>query len=119
MVMMHKILVVEDNADHAYLMEYILTKEGFEVEVVNTGQKAIDKCTQGHYSPVVIDLGLPDMTGDRVVGKIREMDAYRDTPFLAYTASAAFDEDMEKTFVDIISKPVLPQVIRDQIRNWT
>jgi CheY-like chemotaxis protein len=115
---MNRILVVEDNVDHAYLMGFILSKEGYQVDVVNTGQEALDQCAQHQYSPIIIDLGLPDMRGDQVVGKLRETASYLNTPVLAYTASNALDEETSKCFVDVISKPVLPQVIRDKIRNW-
>jgi two-component system response regulator RegX3 len=40
---MTKILIVEDEASFFEALEFLLSKEGYEVEVAQTGREALDK----------------------------------------------------------------------------
>ncbi len=66
-----RVLVVEDEEDIAFPLVRTLEREGYEVEWVDNGQKALDTLAS---SPdlVILDLGLPDMDGLDVCRRSRE-----------------------------------------------
>jgi CheY-like chemotaxis protein len=67
-----KILVVDDNAASAQTMAMLLQMAGHNVVVAETGGAAIHECTQFNPDVVLLDIGLPDMSGHEVAKRIRE-----------------------------------------------
>lgn len=69
--MVHRVLVVEDEEDIAFPLVRTLEREGYDVEWVESGQKALDALVT---SPelVILDLGLPDIDGLEVCRRARE-----------------------------------------------
>jgi len=67
-----RVLVVDDNADAAESIGMVLQLLGAEVKVVNAGTEALD-CLAGYKPDVVLlDLGMPGMSGYEVARRIRE-----------------------------------------------
>jgi signal transduction histidine kinase len=64
------ILVVEDDDGHALLTERSLRKQGFEVVRESTGRGCLATLHAGGEHVVLLDLGLPDMTGQAVLAEI-------------------------------------------------
>jgi DNA-binding response OmpR family regulator len=60
--MAHRVLVVEDEEDIAYPLVRTLEREGYDVEWVESGAKALDALAS-MPELVILDLGLPDMDG--------------------------------------------------------
>lgn len=81
---MSKVLVVEDNPSLAKSLQDLLTKH-YEVLVVTTGRQAITEATHHRYDLIVLDLGLPDMTGQDVCQEVRGKGIK--TPILVLTAT--------------------------------
>ena len=69
-----KILVVDDEVNQGLLYEQELTDEGYEVDVANTGQQALDMVKKKAYDLVVLDIGMPTMDGLETLGKMLSMD---------------------------------------------
>ncbi|WP_244808755.1 hybrid sensor histidine kinase/response regulator [Caballeronia zhejiangensis] len=106
------ILVVDDNVDAADALTALLELEGHEVRTVYSGEEAID--VLNHYVPevVLLDLGLPGMSGIDVARRIRTMPATKDVTMIAITgwgqphdrartAEAGFDFHFTKP-VDVV-----------------
>jgi two-component system, sensor histidine kinase and response regulator len=66
-----KILVVEDDEICQTVHRFMLERLGFEVEVVDKGQAAIDRTATEDYAAVLLDFHLPDINGDAVITAIR------------------------------------------------
>lgn len=64
-----RILLIEDNPDHALVASRVLERAGFGVTTVTTGQKGIESVSQG-FDLVLLDYGLPDMDGMQVLTAI-------------------------------------------------
>ncbi|WP_159462979.1 hybrid sensor histidine kinase/response regulator [Caballeronia telluris] len=81
----HRILVVDDNVDAADAMTALLELEGHEVRTVYSGEEAVDILT--HYSPdvVLLDLGLPGISGLEVARRLRAMPDINDVTLIAVT----------------------------------
>ncbi len=66
------VLVVEDEEDIAFPLVRTLEREGYDVQWVDSGQKALDELQLRPSDVVILDLGLPDMDGLDVCRKARE-----------------------------------------------
>lgn len=66
-----KILVVEDEPDIAEVIRLTLTSEGFHVECVPNGEKAVERAATGEVHLVLLDILLPGIDGHEVCRKIR------------------------------------------------
>lgn len=71
--MAHRVLVVEDEEDIAFPLVRTLEREGYDVEWVESGQKALDALSTTPEL-VILDLGLPDIDGLEVCRRAREAD---------------------------------------------
>ncbi|WP_160174741.1 hybrid sensor histidine kinase/response regulator [Caballeronia grimmiae] len=80
-----RILVVDDNVDAADAMTALLELEGHEVRTVYSGEEAVEILSR--YSPEVIllDLGLPGMSGLDVARHIRATPSMKDVTLVAIT----------------------------------
>lgn len=85
-----RILVVDDEAQIRKLLHVALNAHGYEVEEVGTGNEAIVRATMIKPDLLIVDLGLPDMDGKRVVKEIRE---WSNAPIIVLTAR---DQEQEK-----------------------
>ncbi len=64
-----RILLIEDNPDHALVASRVLERAGFSVTTAVTGQAGIESVSQG-FDLVLLDYGLPDMDGMQVLTAI-------------------------------------------------
>jgi len=84
-----KVLVIEDEEDIANLVKTTLEGEGFEVTVGYSGEEGLDKIHRVPPDLVVLDLGLPGMSGYQVCQKIREDVSLAHIPIIMLTAKGS------------------------------
>ena len=65
------VLVVEDDRNQREIVKTILAKEGYYVEDVDTGRKAVDLLKSGSFDVVLTDLRLPDMEGTEILKEVK------------------------------------------------
>ncbi|HEX7525371.1 MAG TPA: response regulator transcription factor [Gaiellaceae bacterium] len=65
------IVVVDDEANIADLVDLYLTREGFRVYKAATGEAGLDACTQHRPRLIVLDVGLPGIDGLEVCRRVR------------------------------------------------
>lgn len=87
---MTKILVVEDEASFSDALSYVLTKEGYEVVVADTGDGAIATYDKVGADLVLLDLMLPGLSGTEVCRQLR---ARSNVPIIMLTAK---DTEVDK-----------------------
>lgn len=68
---MTRILVVEDEASFSEALSYVLTKEGYQVTVADTGDGAIKAFDKEGADLVLLDLMLPGLSGTEVCRQLR------------------------------------------------
>ena len=86
MVGKKKILVVEDNAASRNLIALVLGRSGYEVAEATTGVDAIDQAHTTHPDLIIMDLGLPEMTGDEATVRLKADPSTKDIPVIVNTA---------------------------------
>lgn len=69
-----RILVVDDDPQVRELCHRILTRQGYEVHTVGTGQEALAAIVPQAFDLLVVDIALPDIDGDKVLRRAREID---------------------------------------------
>ena len=67
-----RVLLVDDDPDISLALSDYLRKEGFDVDIVATGNAAIHQGTTQSYDVVLLDVGLPDRDGIEVLGELIE-----------------------------------------------
>lgn len=111
------ILIVEDEPAIADTIEYSLRTEGMQTHHVASGQSALDYFAQHKPDLIVLDIGLPDISGFDVCRKIRECS---EVPIIFLTARV---DDIDQVLGlelgadDYIVKPFSPRVLSARVRN--
>lgn len=67
-----KILVVEDEAKILEVVSSLMEKQGYEVYQAEEGKKALEIFNNNEISLIILDLMLPDISGEEICMKIRE-----------------------------------------------
>ncbi len=117
-----RVLVAEDNEVNQLVIETMLTKRGFDVEVAGDGAEALAKLAHGTYAAVFMDCQMPHVDGYEATGRIRaqERDGER-LPVIAMTAHAMAG-DRERCLAagmdDYMSKPLRPEVLDAVLERW-
>ena len=119
---MHKVAVVDDNADNRLIIRTIL-EDQYEIMEFSSGIEAIEGFRKNKPDVVILDISLPEMDGTEILRRIREDSALHDLPVVALTAHAMVG-DREKYlaagFNDYVAKPILDMsVLFSTIRRWT
>jgi CheY-like chemotaxis protein len=84
----HRVLVVDDDLDSAEMLCTILALWGHEGRMARTGREALEAAS--HFDPeiVILDLGLPDISGFEVARALRSGPVQRPMFIIALTGSA-------------------------------
>ena len=67
-----RILIVDDDESIREVLTSILTDEGYIVDAVDTGEKAIKATHEKFYNLVLIDIRLPDMEGTKLLTELKD-----------------------------------------------
>ena len=79
------VLIVEDDPDLSLALDDYLQHEGYTVRSVASGRQALQEAEEHSFGAVVLDLGLPDLSGFAVLRGLEEMDPL--LPVIVLTAS--------------------------------
>jgi CheY-like chemotaxis protein len=94
-----RILVVDDNTDAALTLRDVLEMMGHSVTLAHDGKGALQRAGDAlPWDAVILDIGLPDMTGYELAQRLREHAAARDSAFIALTGyGQAHDRVLSKS----------------------
>lgn len=99
------IVVVEDDPGIRALISFALEEEGLPVTTAANGRQAIECFADGRPDLVVLDIGLPDMTGHEVAAAVRQQHG-REVPILVVTADGhAYEKARAVGAYDVVQKP--------------
>lgn len=74
--MANSVMLVEDEIKTAEMLKQALESEGIEVFWVIDGISALQSMSKGKFDLIILDLKLPNMSGDEVLEEIRKIDPY-------------------------------------------
>ena len=112
-----RLLVVEDAPKMSSLLRRAFTEDGYAVDVEARGHEAIWMASEVDFDAVILDVGLPDITGFDVCRRLR--DRGRWMPILMLTArDAVYDlvQGLDCGADDYVTKPFELDEIRARLR---
>ena len=118
---MKKILVIEDNENNLYLMEFILGKNGYQVLEAREGIAGVEIALKEKPDLVIMDIQLPDISGLEATQRIRAAETEGKMAIVAVT-SYAMAGDREKALsagcTGYIEKPINPETFIGKIQKF-
>ncbi len=104
-----RILLVEDNEAIRGAFSILLEESGYAVLQAGSGGEALEASTSAPPHLILLDLGLPDMSGLDVARALRAREETRSTPIVALTGRALETDQaacMEAGCTDYLTKPI-------------
>ena len=112
-----KILIVDDEESITEIFQLILEDEGYKVDTASSGKEAIS-LAEPPYDLVVLDIKLPDITGDQVAKVMKErMMADNIVLMTGYPELVESTWALDIDIADILVKPFSPDVLQRLIRE--
>jgi CheY-like chemotaxis protein len=117
-----KILIVEDDPISQRVTQLAIEGMGYNVDIASTGEEAIKLYKSTNYALIFMDFGLPDMTGEQVTQKIRQLEKdARRVPIIALTAHV-FHSDKQRCLTagmdGFLGKPLDLAELKQTLNQW-
>jgi PAS domain S-box-containing protein len=119
-----QILVVEDNATNQAVAQGLLSSLGYNSDLAENGQEALNVLCEKHYDLVLMDCRMPVMDGYEATRRIRQQESgclNPDIPIVALTANA-FGKDVRECINvgmnDYLMKPVKKEGLSFMLKKW-
>jgi two-component system phosphate regulon response regulator PhoB len=114
-----RILVVDDEPDLLELVRFNLSQAGFQVETATSGRAALDQLKTSLPDLLVLDLMLPDISGNDICRQVRNDPAMGELPIVMLTAKS---EEVDRVVGfelgadDYVPKPFSPRELMLRVR---
>ncbi|MBS3906090.1 MAG: response regulator [Syntrophaceae bacterium] len=113
-----KLLVVDDNIDFVHFIRRALEQENYRISIALDGKTAIEKASTENPELILLDMKLPDISGEEVLERVKEIN--KGIPVMVITGyggdQLAIDM-MRKGAVDFLTKPLEPRILIKAIKN--
>ena len=113
------ILIVEDEADIAELLEYNLERSDYDPQAVGSGEEGLIQAREGGPDLVILDLMLPGLSGLEVCRRLKGDPQTARIPVIMLTAKGE-EEDIIAGFEagadDYVTKPFRPKVLLARVK---
>ena len=121
-----RVLVVDDDAGQRMVVESMLSREGFEVDVAEDGLQALKSTARVVYDIVLMDGFMPIKTGWEATEDIRKREASSGAAqkliIIGVTGAATSPAERQKCIdcgmTDVIAKPISRSAIVQKIKYW-
>jgi len=115
------ILLVEDDDVTAYMLSYLLRREGYDVTCFSDGQQAYEAINAGPpFSLTLLDVMIPYRNGIELISQIRSLPSWDNTPIIIISSKSQ-ENDIIKALDaganDYVTKPFQPGELLARIRN--
>jgi CheY-like chemotaxis protein len=111
-----KILIVEDNNDCRDLLAQFINRSGYDAIEADSGREAIGKAFEMYPDLILMDIYLPDITGDKIIARLKANPATRDIPVVITTAlleRTARNRVLHAGATEILEKPFSIPTMRE------
>jgi len=118
---MKTILIMEDNAHQSRLMRRLLEHAGYVVLEAADGESGLRTAMASIPDLILLDMGLPDLDGQTVVGLLKGSTLLAQTPVVAVTAwPEDYAAEMAKAYGcdGYLSKPISAHLFAEQVSAY-
>ena len=109
-----RVLVVEDERHIARLLEFVLSRNGYDVQVVHDGETGIEIFESFQPHAVVLDLVLPGISGAEVLQQLKQTESGQNCRFVVVTGHS-YEPQFENSILRLADrhcmKPVAPSAL--------
>lgn len=115
-MMSEKILVVDDEINLLQVVKDYLALESYEVYTAERGKQAIELFHKVKPDFIILDLMLPDLSGEEICKQIRNQS---DVPILMLTAKSSEEDKVTGLYIgadDYLTKPFSPRELAGRVR---
>lgn len=116
----YRILVVEDEDNIAFALDYVMMREGYENDRISNGGEAMSRIRETRPDLVLLDVMLPDVSGYEICQDVRLDPALSDVKILMMTARGSAIERRKGLALGadgFISKPFELSELRQEVRR--
>lgn len=109
-----RVLVVDDEQDIVELLQYNLTKEGYEVQTAANGKQAVEVARTFLPQLILLDIMMPVQDGVETCRQIRQIEQLKNCYIIFLTARAEEYSEIAAFEVgadDFITKPIKPRAL--------
>ena len=106
---MHTVLIIDDEPRFSTSLEVLLKAEGYQVHVAYSGESAFHLLRQHAFSAALVDINLPDISGNLIASRIGK--EHPETAVIILTGNATVDsavESLRQGVYDYLRKPCAP-----------
>src|SRR5580658_105142 len=116
MILMKRILIIDDDMDMCNLLGRFLQKKGFETDASHSGNKGIAKFKESKFDVVLCDFRLGDKEGREVLREIKQVDPHAIVIIITGYSDIKTAVDVIKAGAfDYITKPLIPEEVLNVI----
>ena len=112
-----RLLIVEDERKVASFIARALREQGYQVDVAESGERALGMARSATYQAIVLDLRLPDVDGIQACRELRQSGL--ETPILMLTARSLVEQRVEGLDAgadDYLTKPFVLSELHARVR---
>lgn len=114
-----KIAVIDDEPDIGELLKYNLEQEGYQVELISEGERALERLRLQRPDLVILDLMLPGVSGMELCRQMRKSSDFENMPIIMLTAKSSETDKivgLEIGADDYITKPFSPREVVARVK---
>ncbi|MBA3010462.1 MAG: response regulator, partial [Proteobacteria bacterium] len=100
------LLIIEDDISFAKIIQDIAKKKGYKTIVAGTGREGLRFAFEHQPKGIILDLGLPDMDGSRVLEGLKQDLSTRHVPVHIISGRDEMENSLKKGAVGFLLKPV-------------
>jgi CheY-like chemotaxis protein len=106
-------LIIEDDPDLSEIFSVSLRGGGFETEIIEDGNAAIERLMGKPPALIVLDLHLPGVDGPTILTHIRANERFAKTSVIITTADAQLGDGLRSKADLVLLKPVSVSQLRE------
>ncbi|HYX35250.1 MAG TPA: ATP-binding protein [Oligoflexus sp.] len=115
-----RLLVVDDNSSNLEVIQDILSLDGYQIELADGGKKALQSLDEAAPDLLILDLMMPEVSGEDVLRTVRSTPRLKDLPIIILTARASDQDRIASLGLgadEYMSKPFDPRELSLRVYN--
>ncbi|MEM9774872.1 MAG: response regulator [Chloroflexota bacterium] len=99
-------IIVEDEESLSTIFRKAIDMAGYSVEVISNGKEALNRLQNIAPNLLLLDLHLPQVTGEEIIEAVRQKPEFSDTRIILATADARLGNHIESKADLVLIKPI-------------